>query len=70
MKPALLAVTAKIHAGAYPSVLEYGTLLFETGVGQSEARALTSRYADAIGGCASHEDALMASLRSFSLRRE
>lgn len=70
MKPALLTVVSKLRAGACPTVLEFGALLRENGLDQTEARALVGQYRDAIATRPSAEDTLMASLRSFALRHE
>lgn len=66
-KPALTAFVAKMRAGKYPTILEYGALLHEAGCSQTEARDMTLRYKTALSGHSSAEDELMASLRSFSL---
>lgn len=70
MKPAAMMVATKCRAGAWPTALELGAMLYEANCDQAEARDLVGRYRDAIAGGASHEDELMAQLRAFSLRTQ
>ena len=69
MKPALAATVRKTLAGQWPSALEMGAMLFESGCDQTEARNLVKAYAQAIAEIpsASAEDEFMRSLRLFSL---
>jgi hypothetical protein len=72
MKPALAAVVRKSLAGQWPSALEMGAMLFESGCDQTEARSLVKAYAQAIADIprTSAEDEFMRSLRAFSLAHE
>ena len=69
-KPALYAFCAKLRAGAYPTVVELGAMLYEAGCDRDEARAEVLRYQEAIEGLEPVDDGFerfMDSLKAFKL---
>jgi hypothetical protein len=68
MKPALMAVAAKIRADERPTPLDVGAMMLESGCGLAETRALVHRYRDALDEpSATGEQSAADLLRTFRL---